>query len=278
MRVEPLLLPGNGDQRESQQHEDEEEEDVALVAEAATIDDVGAVSQEVLKKAQPALGEEHTIFEILKTFDFWVLFVSFLCGVGTGLTVMNNMGQMGSALGYSDVSIFVSLLSILGFFGRIISGTVSEYFIKKKATPRPVFNAASQILIAVGYIVMALAIPGCLYIGSIIVGFCYGVRLAITVPTASELFGLKYYGLVYNILILNLPLGSFLFSGLLAALLYDSEATTTPSGGNECYGAHCYRTCFFVMAGACVLGCALDILMAVRTKELYKKISAGKKS
>ncbi|KAF3456022.1 hypothetical protein FNV43_RR00665 [Rhamnella rubrinervis] len=37
---------------------------------------------------------------------------------------------IGLALGYADVSIFVSLTSILGFFGRIISGMVSEYFIR----------------------------------------------------------------------------------------------------------------------------------------------------
>ncbi|CAO2813770.1 unnamed protein product [Amaranthus hypochondriacus] len=231
-----------------------------------------------VKNSQPLLGEEHTIIEALKTVDFWVLFVSFLCGVGTGMTVMNNMGQMGSALGYSDVSIFVSLLSIMGFFGRIISGTVSEYFIKKAATPRPLFNAASQVLLALGFVIMAIGVPGSLYIGSIIVGLCYGVRLAITVPTASELFGLKYYGLIYNILILNLPFGSFLFSGLLAGLLYDAEATITPSGGNECYGNHCYRLCFLIMASACTVGCALDILMASRTKDLYVKIAASKRS
>jgi hypothetical protein len=81
-------------------------------------------------KRMPLIGEEHTIVEALRTADFWVLFISFLCGVGTGLAVMNNMGQIGLALGYADVSIFVSLTSIWGFFGRIISGTVSEYFIK----------------------------------------------------------------------------------------------------------------------------------------------------
>lgn len=54
-------------------------------------------------------------------------------------------------------------------------------------------------------------------------GVCYGVRLVISVPTASEIFGLKYYGIMYNFLILNLPLGSFLF-GLVAGILYDSEA------------------------------------------------------
>ena len=82
------------------------------------------------KPPRPSMGEDHTIIETIRTFDFWILFTSFLCGVGTGLAVMNNMGQIGLALGYLDVSIFVSLTSIWGFFGRILSGSVSEYFIK----------------------------------------------------------------------------------------------------------------------------------------------------
>lgn len=77
-------------------------------------------------KLKPEIGEEHTIIEMVKTVDFWLLFVSFLCGVGTGLCVMNNMGQMGLALGYTDVSIFISFISIWGFFGRIIYGSLSE--------------------------------------------------------------------------------------------------------------------------------------------------------
>ncbi|KZV54948.1 putative transporter mch1 [Dorcoceras hygrometricum] len=230
------------------------------------------------EKKRPVLGEEHTILEALKTVDFWILFTSFLCGVGTGLAVMNNLGQMGLALGYSDVSMFVSLTSIWGFFGRILSGSVSEYFIKRAGTPRPIWNAASQILMAVGYITMAMAMPGSLYVGSVVVGICYGVRLAVTVPTASELFGLKCYGLIYNILILNLPLGSFLFSGLLAGLLYDSQATKTAGGGNTCVGAQCYRMIFVVMAIACLIGFGLDVLLSVRTNRIYSRIYAARKS
>ncbi|PRQ21879.1 putative major facilitator superfamily domain-containing protein [Rosa chinensis] len=237
-------------------------------------DDVAVVE----RRRRPVIGEEHTIFEAMRTLDFWILFVSFLCGVGTGLAVMNNLGQIGLALGYADVSIFVSLTSIWGFFGRIVSGMVSEYFIRKAAIPRPLWNAASQILMAVGYILLAIAMPGSLYIGSIVVGICYGVRLAITVPAASELFGLKYYGLIYNVLILNLPLGSLLFSGLLAGFLYDMEATPTAGGGNTCIGAHCYRLVFVVMAIACVVGFGLDILLSIRTRRLYTKIQAGKKT
>ncbi|KAH7669008.1 MFS general substrate transporter domain-containing protein [Dioscorea alata] len=228
------------------------------------------------EKRQPSIGEEHTIFEALRTIDFWILFVSFLCGVGTGLAVMNNMAHMGLALGYDDVSIFVSLTSIWGFFGRIASGSISEYFLKKRATPRAIWNAASQILMAMGYIIMATAPPGSLYIGSIAVGLCYGVRLSITVPMASELFGLKSYGLIYNMIILNLPLGSFLFSGLLAGYLYDAHATKSASGANTCIGAHCYRLVFVIMAIACVVGFGLDLVLAFRTKKLYRRIHSSK--
>ncbi|KAD4982075.1 hypothetical protein R6Q59_001671 [Mikania micrantha] len=232
----------------------------------------------VVEQMPPVIGEEHTVMEALKTIDFWILFVSFLCGVGTGLAVQNNMAQMGLAVGYADVSIFISLTSIWGFFGRIGSGSISEYFMKKAGTPRPLWNAASQILMAVGYVLMAIAMPGSLYIGSTVVGICYGVRLAVTVPTISEMFGLKYYGIMYNVIIINLPLGSFLFSGLLAGFLYDAEATTTAGGGNTCIGAHCYRLVFIVMAIVCVVGFVLDVWLAIRTKALYSKIYTNRKS
>jgi len=91
--------------------------------------------------------------------------------------------------------------------------------------------AASQLFMIVGYIFMAIGMSGSLYLGSVVVGVCYGVRLSISVPTASELFGLKYYGMIYNFLILNLPIGSFLFSGLLAGILYDIEAAKSHKNG-----------------------------------------------
>ncbi|KAL9258094.1 NUCLEAR FUSION DEFECTIVE 4-like protein [Drosera capensis] len=93
---------------------------IALLAEeAATAADV--------KKAQPALGEDHTIIQAFKSPDFWVLFASFLCGVGPGMVVMNNMGQMGSAPGYTDVSIFVSLLGIMGFLAELTLAQLQSF-------------------------------------------------------------------------------------------------------------------------------------------------------
>ena len=142
--------------------------------------------------------------------------------------------------------------------------------------PRPLWNAVAEILMTLGYLAMALAMPGSLYIGSIFVGMGYGFLLTVTVPDASELFGLKHYGLLYNILILNLPLGSFLFSGLLAGYLYDDEATKTSEGGSTCVGSHCYRLVHLIMTLASVLGLVLNVLLAIRTKKVYTKIYESK--
>ncbi|KMZ67035.1 Nodulin-like / Major Facilitator Superfamily protein [Zostera marina] len=256
------------EEEEPRVQEEEEENDTIIMRR----------TQSITHGRQPELGEDHSLLEVINTSEFWVVFISFLCAVGTGLTVQNNMGQMGLAMGYADVSLFVSLISIFSFFGRIGSGIVSEHFIRVGAVPRPIWNAASQILMSMGYIIMAISIPGSLYIGSIIVGLCYGIRLAVTVPVLSELFGLKYFGLIYNTLILNLPLGSFLFSGLLAGYFYDAEATETADGGNTCVGGHCYRLVFFVMAVTSSVGFVLDIFLTIKTKPLYKKICASKNS
>ncbi|CAM6035982.1 unnamed protein product [Sphagnum compactum] len=256
-------------------------------------------------RVPPALGEDHTLLDALQTIDFWLLFFTFLCGVGTGITAINNLAQIGQAQGYSDVSLFISFISIWGFFGRIGAGAISEYYVRKAAVPRPVWMVLSQLLMLVGYILFATAAPGSLYVGSIVVGICYGVQISITVPTASELFGLQHFGIMYNFIILNLPLGSFLFSGLLAGWLYDREASRTPQQGHgknwvlmksmgtsskefffssvvsewgsssaeepqNCTGAHCFFSVFMIMAGMCAIGIVLNIILILRIRPLYQ--------
>ena len=47
---------------------------------------------------------------------------------------------------------------------------------------------------------------------------------------ASELFGLKNFGIFYNVFTTSVPIGSYLFSGLLAGYMYDYEAAKGDHG------------------------------------------------
>lgn len=89
-----------------------------------------AAKDSAVAKRVPVLGEDHNLGEAVVTVDFWLLFFTFLCGIGTGITAINNLGQIGEAQGFSDVSVFISLISIWGFFGRIGAGAISEYYVK----------------------------------------------------------------------------------------------------------------------------------------------------
>jgi hypothetical protein len=62
--------------------------------------------------------------------DFWLLFFSLMLGSRFGLIVIGNLGQMSQSLGYEETHIFVSMISIWNFLGRIGGGYFSEIIVK----------------------------------------------------------------------------------------------------------------------------------------------------
>jgi MFS family permease len=77
---------------------------------------------------------------------------------------------------------------------------------------------------AVGHFCFAVAWPGAMYIGTLLVGLGYGAHWAIVPAAASELFGVKNFGALYNFLTVANPAGSLVFSGIIASGIYVAEA------------------------------------------------------
>lgn len=80
----------------------------------------------IKRRRGPRRGEDFTLMQALIKADFWLLFFSLLLGAGSGLTVIDNLGQMSESLGYNESHIFVSMISIWNFLGRIAGGYFSE--------------------------------------------------------------------------------------------------------------------------------------------------------
>ncbi|KAG9450214.1 hypothetical protein H6P81_010179 [Aristolochia fimbriata] len=233
----------------------------------------------IKKKRRPRRGEDFNFREAVVKADFWLLFLVYFFGVGSGVTVLNNLAQIGIALGVNDTTILLSLFSFCNFIGRLGGGAVSEYFVRSKTIPRTIWMTCTQIIMIVSYLLFASAWDGTLYVSTALLGICYGVQFSIMVPTASELFGLKHFGIIYNFMLLGNPLGAFLFSGLLAGYVYDKEATKQfgdmlgPSV--SCLGPDCFRLTFFVLAGVCGLGTILSAILTLRIKPVYEMLYAG---
>lgn len=84
----------------------------------------------VKRRRGPHRGEDFTLTQALIKADFWLIFFSLLLGSGSGLTVIDNLGQMSQSLGYDNTHIFVSMISIWNFLGRVGGGYFSEIIVR----------------------------------------------------------------------------------------------------------------------------------------------------
>lgn len=243
----------------------------------------------VKKRRGPRRGEDFTLMQALLKADFWLIFFSLVLASGSGLTVMDNLGQMSESLGYENTHIFISMISIWNFLGRVGGGYFSEIIIRKYAYPRLIAMAVVQVIMAIALFFYAMGLPGAIYVLSVLMGLGYGAHWAIVPAAASELFGLKSFGALYNFLALSSPTGSLIFSGIIASGIYDSEARKqasikhqsseymlgVPIGEEDsltCYGVICYSLTCWILSGLCIVASILSSIVVYRTKRVYAQL------
>ncbi|XP_027330191.1 protein NUCLEAR FUSION DEFECTIVE 4-like [Abrus precatorius] len=234
----------------------------------------------VRKERRPKRGENFKFTEAVVKADYWLLFFVYFVGVGTGVTVLNNLAQIGIARGAEDTTILLSLFSFFNFVGRLGGGVVSEHFVRTKTMPRTIWMTCTQVIMIILYLLFAYAINGTLYLSIAVLGVCYGVQFSIVIPTVSELFGLKHFGLLFNFMSLGNPLGALLFSALLAGHIYDNEAAKQHGAGLiastvSCVGPNCFKLTFLTLAGVCVAGIIASIILTKRIKPVYQMLYSG---
>ncbi|KAH9290870.1 hypothetical protein KI387_034987, partial [Taxus chinensis] len=130
------------------------------------------------EKKWPVRGQDHTVVQALLSLDFWILFLATTCGLGSIITAIDNMGQIGKSLQYpkESISTFVSLFSIWNFLGRVGSGSISEILVQKYSIPRPLLLSLVLEIACVGHLLIAFALPGSIYVASILIGMCFGAH------------------------------------------------------------------------------------------------------
>ncbi|KAL1364283.1 hypothetical protein HN51_012453 [Arachis hypogaea] len=271
-KTEPLLASSSAGTLGSFYDQDDSSEVAMLLALGE-----GAVKQ---KKRKPKRGEDFKFTEAVIKADFWLLFFVFFVGVGTGVTVLNNLAQIGIAQGEEDTTTLLSIFSFCNFVGRLGGGVVSEHFVRTKTIPRTAWLTFTQIIMLIVYLLFAYAVNGTLYPAVALLGVCYGVQVSVMIPTVSELFGLKHFGVLGNVMSLGNPLGAFLFSALLAGYVYDTETARQEAlgliaSGASCLGPNCFQLTFFVLSGVCAAGIILSIILTWRIKPVYQMLYAG---
>ncbi|MBA0750646.1 hypothetical protein Gogos_002049 [Gossypium gossypioides] len=207
--AEEVLLPKSEQQEAGKPEQSDQEHEVIF----SEVEDEKPVEVDLLPASERQKRIAQLQAELFQAAAKGAVRVKRKRGSGSGLTVIDNLGQMSQSLGYDNTHIFVSMISIWNFLGRVGGGYFSEIIVRDHAYPRPVSMAVAQLVMAVGHVFFAMGWPGAMYIGTLLIGLGYGAHWAIVPAAASELFGLKKFGALYNFLTLANPAGSLVFSG-----------------------------------------------------------------
>lgn len=229
----------------------------------------------------PERGEDYTILQALLSIDMLILFITTIFGAGGTLTAIDNIGQIGKALGYPNTSVatLTSLVSIWGYLGRVVSGFVSEILLTKYKVPRPLMLTLVLLLSCFGHILIAMGVPRVLDVALAILGFCFGAMAPLVFSIISELFGLKHYATLLNFGGAASPIGAYVFNVRLVGDFYDKEALRQmaalgllrkPGDHLTCIGIDCYRSSFLIIAAASFVGCTVSYILVLRTRKFYK--------
>ncbi|KAE8670781.1 transcription initiation factor IIB-2-like [Hibiscus syriacus] len=248
-----------------------------IVLRAGERDSPPSMNRSLISEEQRDFQEEDkynlNLLQAMCSVEFWILFFAMACGMGSGLATVNNLGQIGESLGYSsfEANTLVSLWSIWNFLGRFGAGCVSDHFLHVKGWARPLFMVLTLATMSIGHSVIASGLPGALYAGSILVGVCYGSQWSLMPTIASEIFGVRHMGTIFNTITVASPVGSYIFSVRVVGYIYDLEAS-----GSGCKGRHCFMLSFLIMASATLLGTLAALALFYRTKRFYSQVILGR--
>ncbi|XP_031110907.1 protein NUCLEAR FUSION DEFECTIVE 4-like [Ipomoea triloba] len=214
--------------------------------------------------------EEIGAKKMVTRIDFWLYFFVYFFGATLGLVYLNNLGQIAESRGSSETSTLVSLSSSLSFFGRLLPSLYDYFFSKSKyRISRPASIAATMVPMCGAFFLLLHGSHICLYISTGVIGICTGAITSIAVSTTTELFGAQNFGVNHNLLVTNIPIGSFLF-GDMAALIYKREGRRHSSAGTgTCMGTTCFHTTFLIWGCLCSFGTLLALVFHARTRSFY---------
>ena len=165
---------------------------------------------------------EFTPGEMLRTWQFYLLWFLLVCGAGAGLMVISKLAKMvevqaGLTLGF----ILVAILALGNGGGRIAGGFLSDRFGRK---PTLLVAYLSQ---AVAILLLAAARPDSI-LGSgasmvalpALIGANYGANLSQLPSITRDYYGLRHFGVNYGLVFTAWGLGGFTLS-LIAGAVFD---------------------------------------------------------
>jgi len=182
---------------------------------------------------------------MLKTRDFYLLWLVYFIGAGAGLMVISSMNGMAKKSMGDYAFLAVIVLAIGNAAGRVVAGVVSDR-IGRKATLLIV------TLLQAGCMLLSIPVTQqgqyalLIVLLATMIGFNYGANLCLFPAFIKDLCGLKHFGVNYGILFTSWGIGGFVLSRV--------QQMLKASSGD-------FRSSFVVASGLLVVGATISLFL-----------------
>jgi len=180
---------------------------------------------------QPASGRAHEKdnylpWEMLRTWQFYVLWFMYACGAGAGLMIISMLAKIASVQAGLELGfVLVAVLAVGNGAGRIVAGIASDK-IGRKATMLICFVLQTVLILLLSQTTEGslLASPAVLAVASALIGANYGANLSLFPSLTKDYYGLKNFGVNYGLVFTAWGFGGFMLA-LLAGKVYDQTGS-----------------------------------------------------
>ncbi|WWC67450.1 uncharacterized protein I206_101358 [Kwoniella pini CBS 10737] len=259
----------------------------------------------------PPTAISYSPLDLMKSIDFWILFICLALLCGTGLMYINNAGTVTLALGRENQRIYdkakiggyqakqVGLVSIWNCGGRIIGGVVSDFGKNKFGIRRVWFLPVVAVLFIISQIsALETTHVQSLWMVSTLLGLAYGSLFNVLPMLILEWFGMRHFSQNWGWVAVAPVLGGNAFN-LLFGKVYDSHTigkigtsdelfegitevvrkvlkrdggAIPDDGKHDCLvGEECYGIAFKISTIGNLIALALSIWVGIRREKISKE-------
>jgi OFA family oxalate/formate antiporter-like MFS transporter len=229
-------------------------------------------------------GGDFTTMEMLKTPQFYLLWITYFAGCTAGLMIIMNITNMWQSPSFIELgkamspitkdafkavadqgALAVMIVAILNAAGRLVWGQVSD-FIGRKTTLYIIFGYAGVIMLLLNTFTSYTMF----LFGVCSIGFCFGGYLGIYPAMTADYFGTKNVGANYGLMFVAFGAGG-LFGPWLAPKLMTIvgqipfEAVDKGATVVKQFAAGNYSTSFMISGVMCLV--AVGIVWLLKTPQ-----------
>jgi MFS family permease len=152
--------------------------------------------------------------KIIKTAEFWKLWMLYFIGAGAGLMVIGSVAGMAKQSMGEAAFIVVAIMAVGNASGRIIAGVVSDAMGKSVALAIFLALQSLNMFLAIFVVSGEGAMAFFIVLSATFIGFNYGTNLALFPAFCKNWWGLKSLGLNYGLLFTSWGIGGFVMTRL----------------------------------------------------------------